>query len=305
MKVVHLDFKNIYQFEALSACIGYFDGLHLGHLKLIETSIFEAKRKHIKSAMITFDPDPWCVIKNQKDIPHLTSMEERIQIVSQLPIDYFIILPFTKELCQMSTFEFENMLRNLNIKSLVCGFDYTYGYQGKGNVETLKRQSYFDVIEVEAVTYQGKKISSTRIEQNIINGQLEDIKNLLGRYYSIHGIISSGRNVGTQIGFPTANLKPTYLPIIPKNGVYIGYASVDHKQYRCMMNIGHNPTFNYQEKVSIETYLLDFNKMIYGHEMDLIFIKRIRDEKKFASVEELIYQLKKDEEEVKKLDMKI
>lgn len=301
MKVVHIDLNDIYQFEPLSACIGYFDGMHIGHMKLVSEMISEANRQNLKSAVITFDPDPWVIIKNQKEIAHITSMEERIELIRQLNIDYFIILPFTKELSQMSTQQFEKMLVDLNIQSLICGFDYTYGYKGMGNVETLKKQHEFKVIEVKAVTYNNEKISSTRIEKNIIEGKVEDIKPLLGRNYSIQGIVGQGSHLGNKIGFPTANLKPKYDSILPKIGVYIGYAKVKGKKYRCMINIGHNPTFNYQEKISIETFLLDFDENIYHQEIELIFLKRIRDEQKFESTNELIQQLQKDLEEVKKL----
>ena len=294
MKVICMDLNKIEQLEGIVACIGYFDGMHLGHMRLIEETLKQAEAKSLKSACITFDPDPWCVIKQMEDIAHITSMEERIEIGRQCGLDYWIIISFTKQLASLSYQDFEKMLAQMNIKSLICGFDYSYGYKGEGNVETLKKQSYFDVVEVEEVTYEDEKISSTRIEKSIQEGDMKKTLHLLGRPYSIKGTITEGRSLGHTIGFPTANLKMKYHSILPHVGVYIGYAYVLGKHYKCMINVGHNPTFNYKEDIAVEAYLVDFEQKIYGDDMELIFIERIRDEKRFDSKEDLVEQLKRD-----------
>lgn len=294
MKVIRMDLNEIEQLEDLAACIGYFDGMHVGHMRLIEKTLEQADKKGLKSACITFDPDPWCVIKQMKDIAHITSMEERIEIGRQCGLDYWIILSFTKQLASLSYRDFEKMLDQMNVKVLICGFDYSYGYKGEGNVETLRKQSYFDVIEVEEVTYEDEKISSSRIEKTIQKGDMRTTTHLLGRPYSIKGTVAEGRSLGHTIGFPTANLKMKHHSILPLVGVYIGYAYVEGRHYKCMINVGHNPTFNYKEDIAVEAYLVDFDQKIYGDEMELIFIERIRDEKRFASKEELVEQLKCD-----------
>lgn len=301
MKVVHIELNQIYELESNAACIGYFDGMHKGHLELVNQAIQRANELNIKSACITFEPDPWVIIKGMKDIPHITSMKERIEIGQQCGLDYWIIVSFTKELANLSCEAFEQMLSNMNVKSLICGFDYTYGEKGKGNVESLKKQTMFEVIEVDAVLYKDEKISSTRIEANIEKGAMQEVLQLLGRPYSIKGTIKKGSSLGKTIGYPTANLLMNYHYVMPSIGVYIGYAYVKNKHYKCMMNVGHNPTFNYQEKISVEAFLLDFDDNLYDDEMELIFIEKIRDEKKFSSKEQLIQQLNLDVLKAKKL----
>ena len=304
MEIYHIDIHHLPNLNASAACIGYFDGMHIGHMKLVSEMMNEANKQKLKKALITFHPDPWVVLKNEKDIPHITSMEERIEIGKSLELDYWIILPFTKELSQMNTQKFEEMLYNLNVKSLICGFDYSYGYKGQGNIQTLRKQSYFDVIEVNSVTYRNEKISSTRIEKEIKNGNIHNIKPLLGRYYSIKGNVIKGSHLGNTIGFPTANITPTYHSIIPKAGVYIGLVKINGQTYKSMINIGHNPTFNYQDHLSIEAHILDFDSIIYNQEIEVTFIERIRDEIKFNSKEALIKQLNIDLEITKRYEYK-
>lgn len=299
MEIINIDLDNIQTLEPMSACIGYFDGMHIGHMQLIQETIIQANIKQLKSACITFHPDPWCVIKNIQNISHISSMEERIEIGKENGLDYWIILPFTSELSKMSVNEFEQLLKQMNIQSLICGFDFSYGFKGQGNVQTLEKQSYFDVVVVDEITYKNEKISSTRIEKEITNGNMEEVYHLLGRHYSIQGSVIDGRKLGKTIGFPTANIRCKYQSILPKIGVYIGFVNVDGNIYKCMINIGHNPTFNYQNNLSIEVYICDFNKEIYGKEITITFHKRIRDEKKFHSKEELIEQLKIDVQKAK------
>ena len=303
MKVIEVQLNDLPVLEPSSACIGYFDGMHVGHMKLVSEMILEANNKGLKKALITFHPDPWVVLKNKENIPHITSMEERIEIGRSLNLDYWIIIPFTKELSQMSNIEFEMMLSKLNVQSLICGFDYSYGYKGSGNIHTLKQQTLFNVIEVESVKFDNEKISSTRIETVLNNGNVTEMIHLLGRYYSIKGEVITGRSLGKTIGFPTANIKCKFNSILPKPGVYIGYVNVNQKTYRSMINIGNNPTFNYQDQLSMEAHILDFNSDIYGKDIEVTFVDRLRDEMKFNSKEELISQLNLDIEKAKQLNL--
>ena len=294
MEIIEINLNDVQKLDCMAACIGYFDGMHIGHAQLIKETLKQANKNNLKSACITFHPDPWCVLKNLHNIPHISSMDERIEIGREYGLDYWIILPFTTELSKMSTSDFEKLLFNMNIQTLICGFDYSYGYKGQGKIDTLKKQSYFDVIVVDEVTYNNEKISSTRIEKEIMNGNMSEVNCLLGRLYSIQGWVVDGRKLGKTIGFPTANIKCKYHSILPKAGVYIGYINIDDIQYKCMINIGHNPTFNYQNNISIEVNIIDFDQNIYGKEIQLFFNQRLRDEKKFQSKEELIAQLKID-----------
>lgn len=297
MEVIRMGIGNIQASPVpLSACIGYFDGLHLGHQQLVRNAIQSANEKNGQSALITFDPDPWQVLKNIDDIDHLTTMEERIKIGASLGIEKWIILEFTKELASLSPDAFLNeILIPMNIQTLVCGFDYHYGCRGLGNIETLKQQQAFEVKVISEVDYEEEKISSTRIEKAISQGQMELSEKLLGRPYSLCGIVVRGNHIGTNIlGFPTANLELSASYVIPQRGVYVGACLVQDQLIRSMINIGHNPTCNHRDKLSVEAHLIDFNADLYGQPIVLYFYEKLRDEVKFNSADELIDQLNKD-----------
>lgn len=288
--------------EKLSACIGYFDGMHLGHMQLVRKAKEIAELKNIHSALITFDPDPWVILKGMKDVAHITSMEERIEIGRMCELDEWIIVEFTKELSQLSYQEFEEkILQALNIDTLVCGFDYHYGHKGSGSIETLKQQHHFDVEVVSEYTYQDEKVSSTRIQNCIEEGNMSILPHLLGRPYTISGVVVKGNQKGREYGYPTANVMPLYQSLLPKRGVYIGYTLVHGRNYKSMINIGHNPTFNYRQNISIESYCIGLDEDIYDEVVTLTFIEKIRDEEKFASKELLLEQLNKDVEKANAL----
>ncbi|HBS91257.1 MAG TPA: bifunctional riboflavin kinase/FMN adenylyltransferase [Erysipelotrichaceae bacterium] len=283
--------------EPLSACIGYFDGVHIGHQALVTTAIEAAKQRNIKSAMITFHPDPWVVLKDMKHVQHLTTLKDRQDIVEAMGIDVFIVINFTKSLAAMSKEDFfETILCQLNLEVLVYGFDFRFGYMGQGDTQYLKDigSTCFTPIEVAEVKDDDVKISTTRITHLIQEGKMEEVTRLLKRPYGFGGIVVDGRKKGREIGFPTANLDilPEY--IVPKLGVYIALATLNQRQFLAMVNIGHNPTFNTRSDVSVEAYLLDFNEMIYGQRLELKFVHRIRSELKFSSIQELIEQMNED-----------
>lgn len=279
----------------LCACIGYFDGMHLGHQKLIEKTISMAKEKGCESALITFDPDPWVTIRNQKDVHHISTFRERINQAVGLGIENIVILQFDKEMSQLSPDQFlSEILGRLNLKGMVCGFDFHYGAKGMGNAETLQKHAPFDVFVVDAVSDDKGKISSTRISECIEEGKMEEATAMMGRMFEMEGVVIHGRNKGTSMGFPTANIQysPEYL--IPKTGVYACYVQVGSEKYRAMVNVGHNPTMNYSEKISVEAHLLNCHKDLYGKHIVLYFVSYIREEIKFRSRENLIMQLEQD-----------
>jgi riboflavin kinase / FMN adenylyltransferase len=281
----------------IAACIGYFDGIHLGHRQLIDETIKQAHSRGIKSAMITFHPDPWVVIKNIKKVEHLTTMKDRMDFVESLGIDVWIILNFTKELSECSPQMFlEDILCKLPIDALIFGYDFRFGHRGLGDGKFLKEEGKhcFESIEIDQISDDDKKISSTRISEAITTGDMETAARLLDRPYSISGIVVGGRHKGREIGFPTANLDYPQEYILPKIGVYIGEAEVPQGRFKAMINIGHNPTFNTRTEISIEAYLLDFNDILYGQKITLFFLHRIRDEMKFANVQILIEQMLQD-----------
>ncbi|MEG0290618.1 MAG: bifunctional riboflavin kinase/FAD synthetase [Erysipelotrichaceae bacterium] len=298
MKILHVEVGDCeLNLPEISACIGYFDGIHIGHQQLIKKVIHLAKQDKTIPSLITFDPDPWSVVKGEQHLAHLTTMAQRIKTGEELGLKLWIILRFNQEMANLSVDAFHQLLINqLHVKTLVCGYDFTYGKFGKGNIETLAKQSYFSYQVLDAVKYQGQKISSTRIETALLQGNVKDVKALLGHYYQLEGIVIRGNQIGRTISFPTANLKLIANYILPKKGVYAGYAQVQGKQYSAFINIGYNPTFNLKEEVSIEVHIFDFNLDIYNESVTIVFVERLRDEMKFDSKDALVKQLIMDKE---------
>ena len=278
----------------IAACIGYFDGLHRGHMELVSATLKKAKELNAESAMITFEPDPWVVVKQVQDVQHLSTMKQRQKLAEAAGIEHFIILDFTKEMSRLSEAEFVQLIqKNFNLKAMICGFDFHYGLMGQGNAQTLSHHG-FDVVCVGSVNDEKGKISSTRICECIDEGKIEEANELLGYPYTIVGEVIHGNAKGTGIGFPTANILSIKEFLIPQRGVYAGKVKVDDKWHTAMINIGYNPTFNKRRLLSIEAHLLNFNENIYGKEVEVQFCVQLRSERKFDSVEALIHQLQKD-----------
>lgn len=277
------------------ACIGYFDGLHKGHQTLIDQVLLLAKEKKCVPACICFDEDPWHILHQNMTLHHLTPHHKRLSMLGEKGVERCYVLHFDEEMRQLSKQEFiEQIILHLNLDTLVCGQDFHFGYQGKGNVKDLmNRDFHFNCIDL---SMDGKqKISSSTIEQHIINGRIERANELLGYDYTIEGTVIQGKQLGAKaLGFPTANLGVQEAYVIPRKGVYVGTVTVLHKTYKAMINIGHNPTMNFSRDVSIEAYLLDFNGDIYDEKVTFSFVSLIRSEQKFASTEALISQLQKD-----------
>ena len=286
----------------LCACIGYFDGMHKGHQALVRKTVEMAKEKKCESAMITFDPDPWVTIKGMQNVQHISTMRQRMNKAVAFGIQNIVILRFTKEMSQLSPEDFvTKVLGKLNLHGLVCGFDFHFGAFGKGDGNMLKEMAPYDVEIVREVDDSLGKISSTRISQCIVNGEMEKARDMLGSPYCIEGVVIHGRHQGTGMGFPTANIRYSEEYLLPKTGVYACMASVNKQKYMAMVNLGHNPTFNYKEQLSLEAHLLDFEGDIYGKYISLDFLHFVREEKKFRSKENLIMQLEQDVRKVREM----
>lgn len=283
--------------ESIGA-IGFFDGVHLGHQRLINTAIDKAKNENIYSSCITFKHDPYEVIKKISTTDHLNSLKTRLSLIENLGVDIIYLLDFDKKMASLKPEDFIKLLKYLKIKSLCCGPDFRFGEKGSGNPELLNH--YLPTTIVPFEMFDQEKISSSIIEKLIMMGNIEKANEQLGYYYFLIGEVIHGNKVGRTINFPTANLKVNEL-IIPKSGIYLGYAIVEDKIYKAMINIGYNPTINKQEQLRIEAYLLDFNEEIYGEIIQVGFIKRLRDEIKFNSKDELVAQLYDDKYHLKQL----
>ncbi len=300
MDVQRIDYTNIPSLDPCVACIGYFDGMHKGHQELLNLSLKIAKKKKMKSAVITFDPDPWSVFFPEKRLQHLFTLEDKIHFAKMKGFDCFYILEFTKDFASNPTDAFHQILAQMQVQHLICGFDFRYAYKNSGNIHTLSEQSYFDVLVVDSVNEQSIKISTSRIEPLVCQGQVLKANRLLGYIYSIEGTIVKGFQRGSKIlGIPTANLNCNAEYVQPVVGVYAGFVSVDGILHGAMINIGNNPTFENKFQ-TIEANIFDFDQDIYGKEVRFFFFDKIRDEKKFSGAKELKEQLLKDIQTSKK-----
>lgn len=292
MEIIRIkDYKNIEPLPELIATIGAFDGLHLGHQKLIERCLDSS----LKSAVITFYPHPDSILKKLSDYPLLMPIEKKEEILNKMGIDYFIIFEFNKEFSMLKKDEFIQILHILNVKELVFGYDFRFGYKGEGSIKDLEKE--FKIHEQNKYQIDNVRVSSTYIKELLSDGNIFLANTLLGREYSIRGKTFVGSKLGKSYGFPTANIdyENYYLP---ENGVYLVKVLMDGAMYYGMANIGHNPTFNFQNKLRFEVHIFDIKEEeLYGKTLEVFFLKHLREEIKFKNLEELLNQLRIDKQE--------
>ncbi len=288
MKSIFIKDKNFFPLpEPVCAAIGNFDGVHLGHQKLIE----ECKRHGYKSAVLTFYPHPSVFLKKIPNYPLVTPLEHKADIISRMGIDYLIVVEFDEELAKMPKEEFIENLKYMNIKSCVCGYDFTFAKKAEGTIADLKE--HFEFYEVKKFIFDDVRVSSTYIRELLGMGNVFEANRLLGRQFSIRGNVVFGSQNGRVIGFPTANIDyKNYF--LPASGVYFVNVKIDGELHLGMCNIGHNPTFNFTLEHRLEVNVFGLDEDIYGSSVEVIFVQRIRPEIKFDGVESLIKQLKID-----------
>jgi len=292
-----LDFEEKFANPILT--IGNYDGLHLGHRKIIERVEIKARENKGTSMLMTFHPHPLTILKPDRFIGLITPLPVKRRLIEEAGIDVMFIIPFTDEFHLISPERFvENILvQKLGIKGLIVGYDFKFGKGGKGNVEYLAAKStqygfFFDI--QEAITLDNEKVGSNRIRRMIQEGDVKKAGLHLGRPYMIEGTVMAGDGRGRTIGFPTINLQ-TEFPLIPGRGVYVSSVEIGGKRLPAVTNIGFNPTFDGQS-LTIETYIMDFSQDLYNQKVALYFLDRIRDEVKFSSVDELKDRIRKDVE---------
>jgi len=283
--------------QAMVACIGYFDGFHLGHQTLFNKTLVLAKEKGILSAMISFEPDPWTVLQKQLIVKHLTTIQDRRMMAEKMGFDVWIVIEFNETMASMSHVEFIERLRNVSIQDLVCGFDFKFGAKGKGDIPYLRQieSDAFHVHVCEEYQIQHEKVSTTRIKKALSEGRIELANQLLGRPFELHGVVIKGKQIGRKIGYPTANLSLHKEYFTPKYGVYVGYVQLDHLNYQAMISVGKNPTVKEDDFISVEGHILDFDRDIYDCSVRFQFLHYLRPEEKYSSLEGLIDQIKIDE----------
>ncbi|MGN0145334.1 MAG: bifunctional riboflavin kinase/FAD synthetase [Clostridium sp.] len=277
--------------------LGSFDGLHLGHLSLIHKICEEAKRHNGKSIVYTFKNHPRAVLNLNNTPKLIMNNHEKVEILEDCGIDMVYFQEFSNEFMKMSPREFiEFLINKFHLKGLVVGFNYKFGYKNTGDTELLKelqKEYGFELFIMEPCKYKGEVISSTRIRKEIEDGNVYEAYKMMSHPLKISGEVVHGRKIGRTIGFPTANLDYNKKFILPAIGVYYTNVKVNNNIYKGITSVGNNPTVE-GKKLTIETYLLDFNEDIYGKNIEVFFIKKIRNEKKFSGIEQLKNQLEKD-----------
>ncbi len=289
MKVIKLN-GNPIEHNTVAA-IGFFDGVHLAHKQLIKKTIEIGNKKHLAKAVITFDIHPKSILFDL-DYYYLTPLKRKLKLFEQFDLDYIYVIEFSKQKASLTPLEFINIYLK-NIDTIVCGYDFKFGVRGSGNINTLLNDTRFETIIVKEVTYEGYKVGSTHIRDLIRSGQVDKVKEVLGDYYSIIGEVIHGAKKGQMIGYPTANIS-TDGYFIPKRGVYVTLTKVANVWHESMTSVGHNPTLNCRIDLSVESNIFDFDKEIYGEIIEIKFLKRLRDEIKFTSIEALIAEIDKD-----------
>ncbi|MFH1652567.1 MAG: bifunctional riboflavin kinase/FAD synthetase [Pseudomonadota bacterium] len=286
--------------------IGNFDGVHLGHLKLLQLAKEMAKRKNSRLLAYTFFPHPAALLAPQLAPLLLQTIEQRKRSLEEAGVDICIIEPFDHALSGVSPdyFFHETLLNRLHASGIVIGYDFTFGKNRSGNtamLQSLAQKEKIELIVTPPQLIDEILISSTNIRQALRGGQIDLANKLLGRAYEITGLIIPGRGFGKEIGARTANLKP-YSQIIPSDGVYLTETTID-KTYPSITSIGNNPTFSFKQH-SIETHLLDTERDLQGVQVSINFLHRMRDQKAFNSVEELTHQISDDLKEARKMHEK-
>jgi riboflavin kinase/FMN adenylyltransferase len=287
--------------EKTIVTIGTFDGIHVGHQKILKDLIKTAKKEGKKSVLLTFFPHPRMVLQKDNKILLLNTIEEKSGLLEKIGLDYLIIHPFSKEFSRLTALDFvrDILVNKLNTSRLIIGYDHHFGKNREGNIHQLKEYSLlydFKVEEIPAQDIDDVSVSSTKIRTALKDGNLKTANNYLGYHYMLNGTVVSGKKLGGTIGFPTANLeiKEPY-KLIPKTGVYIIQTHINTVLYTGIMNIGFNPTVLGKHQ-TIEAHLFDFNEDLYGKEIMIEFIYFLREEHKFESVKELVVQLNIDKE---------
>lgn len=301
MKVIH----HISEFDSSEqtiVTIGTFDGVHIGHRKIIKRLINAANQTNSKSTLLTFFPHPRMVLQQNSDLKLINTLEEKKKILAQTDLDNLIIQPFTLEFSRLRAENYvkDILVDQLNAKKIIIGYDHRFGRNRTANIDDLRdfgKKYNFSVEEISKQDIDEVAVSSTKIRNALNQGDIELANSYLTQAFQLTGEIVRGKGLGKELGYPTANLKiKEDYKLIPREGVYVVQSEIDEKPYFGLMNIGTNPTFN-EVKQSVETYFFDLNKDLYGQHISIKLLKRLRGEQKFDGPNQLIEAMNKDKEQ--------
>jgi len=301
MKVFN-SLEEIINIESTIIALGNFDGVHKGHQELISRTVKSAEATNLKSAIFTFSNHPRNVLQNGNgngnNVKCILYADEKVEIIKSLGIDYMFNIPFDSHIQHMDALNFINkiLLIKLRMQEAYCGFNYKFGYKASGDIEVLMKESVkkqFGIHVLEPVKIDGTVVSSSLIREIVERGDVDKCMKFMGRHYAVGGEVIVGNRLGSKIGFPTSNIVVDDAMVSPANGVYITYCTYNGKQYPSVTNVGVKPTIGEYQK-NMETHIFNFDKELYGKTIRVEFIKKMRDETKFASMDELAKQITKD-----------
>jgi riboflavin kinase/FMN adenylyltransferase len=277
--------------------MGNFDGIHLGHQALVANAAAEAKQWRTKSVVFTFEPHPLKLLAPERAPRMIVNHQDKIEMLQALGVDAIIVQTFDRRFASIEAEDFVRryLLECLNLSKIWLGRDLRFGRARQGDAEDLIRwgsELGFGVGIVEPILVQGKRISSSRIRQLIEQGRVDEVRPMLGRYHFISGMVVSGHRRGRNMGFPTANLAAT-TELLPQDGIYATILELQNHHWLSVSSVGHNPTFEKGSR-TVEAHILDFTQDIYGEPVKLSFVQRIREERKFAQIEDLVTQMHED-----------
>jgi riboflavin kinase/FMN adenylyltransferase len=290
MKTIQISKDNlIAPSESLTICLGYFDGVHLGHKQIIHRAVREGE---YDLGVLTFDVPVSSLLDNKKSKEVLTSLNDRFRIIDRLGVDYYFVLHIDKDFLEMEPLEFINILQKLNVKEVYVGEDYRFGKDRKGDINLLKKYFYTEVIKL--LRYDGKKISSQDIIALLKEGKIDKANALLGQNYSISGTVVEGHHNGEKLGIRTANVKPAVNYVFPKFGVYKVIAYIEGIPHLAIANVGVHPTIIKEAEPLIEVHIPNYENEDYGKSIMVEFLEFVRPEKTFKDKEALVKQVKED-----------
>lgn len=282
--------------------VGFFDGVHLGHQKVIRAAQKLAEKYHASTYVLTFKKHPLSVISPDVAPPMLNSNQYKLKLLGQLGVDGCVEIDFTPETALISAEKFIESLKKVTppLAGIVSGNNWRFGHKGQGTPDLLKKCNLWEIRNVDHTIYKNKPISSTRIREAVITGNLKEAEKMLGRPFSILEQVIPGKKLGRTLGFPTANFK-IHNGALPPYGIYAVKAKHEQKLYNGVLNIGIRPTIIDEMPPNLELNIFDFNKNIYGDDIEILFIKKIRNEKKFQNIDELKNQIAEDIKKAKKI----
>jgi len=287
--------------------VGVFDGVHIAHQEILRRMKEEKLKTGARTVLVTFDPHPQEVLHPNEKFYILTTIDERIELLSDYDLDIIFVVNFTPEFSNITAEEFckEIMLGRIGLRKVIVGYNHAFGKNREGNPEKLKGfgEKYgFEVELIPQLLVENNQVSSSKIRSILNEGNVRLASKLLGRYYFINGVVVKGSGRGKELGIPTANIEPISLrKLMPKNGVYVVRVTIDRKHYFGLMNIGYRPTFELDSERVAEVNIFDFDEEIYFKHIKVEFIDRLRDEMKFPTPRELVEQIERDKKDAVKL----